>query len=339
MEFVYDLGIFAAKTGFILFAIVFTLVMVIALTSRSRARHRHELSVEKLNDHYKWLKDSLQFQLLDKKELKALKKTEKKEKKKKPDTDRKRVFVLKFDGDIKATAVDSLREEVTSILTLAKEGDEVVVKLESPGGMVSQYGLAASQLRRVRDAKIPLTACVDTVAASGGYMMACVADKIIAAPFAVVGSIGVVAGVPNFHRLLERHNVDYREFTAGEFKRTVSTFGEVTPAGVEKFKLQIEEIHTLFKNFVSMNRPQIDIQKVATGEYWYATPAKELGLIDEVRTSDDYLFEKSKDNDLYKISYSVPLKMSDRLVQKLAQASEQILVRGLSLLNRARYGS
>lgn len=338
MEFLYELGLFAAKTGLTVAAILIVLVAIVVLASRNRSRHRKELSVEKLNEHYNWLKAVLQEQLLDKKELKALRKTEKKEKKAKKNEERKRLFVLNFEGDIKATAVDSLREEITSVLTLAKAGDEVVVKVESPGGMVSQYGLAASQLRRLRDAKVPLTVCVDTVAASGGYMMACVADRILAAPFSVVGSIGVVAGVPNFHKLLERHNVDYREFTAGEFKRTVSTFGEITPAGVEKFKSQIEEIHVLFKDFVSMNRPQIDIQKVATGEYWYASHAKALGLIDEIRTSDDYLYEKSKEAELYEIHYTHPQKIGDRLISRLAGAAELAFMRAFGFITRSRYG-
>ncbi len=339
MEFLYELGIFATKTSLIILAILIVLVAIFNLAARNRSRQRQELSVDKLNDHYNWLRDVLHSQILDKKEFKNIKKLEKKEKKaKKQEANRNRLFVLNFEGDIKATAVGSLREEITSILTLAKPGDEVVMKLESPGGMVSQYGLAASQLRRLRDAKIPLTVCVDTVAASGGYMMACVADKILAAPFAVVGSIGVVAGVPNFHRLLERNNVDYQEFTAGEFKRTVSTFGEVTPAGVEKFKSQIEEIHSLFKSFVSTNRPAIDIKKVSTGEYWYGSHAVELGLIDQITTSDDYLFSKAKEADLYEICYSHPEKMSDRLIKRLAEAGELALIRAFGFVRRSRYG-
>lgn len=340
MEFLYDLANFAAKTGLIILAIIIVLLAIVVLASRKRHRQSQELEVENLNDHYKWLKDALQSQVLDKKEYKNLKKLEKKDKKAKKDdkTERSRVFVLNFDGDIKASAVDSLRQEITSILTLAKPGDEVVLKLESPGGMVSQYGLAASQLRRLKDAKVPLTICVDTVAASGGYMMACVGDRIMAAPFAVVGSIGVVAGVPNFHRLLERHNVDYREFTAGEFKRTVSTFGEITPTGVEKFKAQIEEIHALFKVFVSTNRPEVDIQRVSTGEYWYGTHALGLGLIDEISTSDDYLYKKSKDADLYEISYSQPQKMGDKLLQRLIHGGEQAIIRAIGLVKRASYG-
>ncbi len=184
---------------------------------------------------------------------------------------RKRLYVLNFDGDIRASATDNLREEITAVLNQSTEGDEVLVKVESPGGLVHGYGLAASQLRRIRDAEVPLTIAVDKVAASGGYMMACVADRIIAAPFAVLGSIGVLAQVPNFHRLLKKHDIDFELFTAGEYKRTVTMFGENTEKGREKFTEDLEETHDLFKDFVSENRPQLDIARVATGEVWYGT--------------------------------------------------------------------
>ena len=108
------------------------------------------------------------------------------------------------------------------------------------------YGLAASQMQRIRDKKLKLTVCVDKVAASGGYMMAVVADKIIAAPFAVLGSIGVLAQVPNFHRLLKKHDVDFEMLTAGKYKRTLTMFGENTDKGREKFQEDIEDTHVLF---------------------------------------------------------------------------------------------
>ncbi|MGK3627588.1 protease SohB, partial [Acinetobacter sp. A11] len=148
-----------------------------------------------------------------------------------------KIFVLDFKGDIQASAVENLREEITLILATAKAGrDRIVVRLESPGGMVHGYGLAAAQLVRLRDAGFHLTICVDKVAASGGYMMACIANEIIAAPFAIVGSIGVVAQVPNFNRLLKEHNVDFELYTAGQYKRTVTMFGENTPEGKAKFE-------------------------------------------------------------------------------------------------------
>jgi len=216
---------------------------------------------------------------------------------------RKRVFVLRFQGDIRASAVAALREEVTAVLTVATQNDEVVVILESPGGVVHGYGLAASQLQRFKDHGIALTVAVDKVAASGGYLMACVAGRIIAAPFAILGSIGVVGQMPNFNRLLKSHDVDYELITAGEHKRTLTMFGENTEKGREKFREDIEITHTLFKDFVRSHRPDVDIERVSTGEHWYGLQALDLKLVDAVRTSDDYLRDASATADLYELTY------------------------------------
>ena len=223
-----------------------------------------------------------------------------------------RVFVLDFKGDVLATQTDSLREEVTVVLGVAEPGDEVVVRLESSGGAVHGYGLAASQLARLRTKNIPLTVCVDKVAASGGYMMACVGEKVIAAPFAVIGSIGVVAPVPNLHRLLERHGVDYENVTAGKYKRTVTLLGRITEEGRSKLKEQIEDTHGLFKAFVGEWRPNLDIEAVATGEHWYGRRAIELGLIDAVTTSDDYLLERASSARVFEVLCERPRSVRER---------------------------
>ncbi|GAB2503469.1 protease SohB [Microbulbifer agarilyticus] len=232
--------------------------------------------------------------------------------------ERKRLFVVHFDGDIKASALSNLREEITAILQVASKEDEVVVCLESPGGMVANYGLAASQLARVRSAGVKLTIVVDKVAASGGYMMACVADRILAAPFAMLGSIGVVAQLPNFHRLLQRNDVDFELFTAGEYKRTVTMFGENTPEGKEKFQNDLEEIHTLFQHFVHEYRPQLDIAKVATGEVWFGQSALDLALVDELKTSDEYLTSRAANADLYQVEY----KERQNIAKKMGIAAQ-----------------
>src|SRR5690606_5968528 len=204
----------------------------------------------------------------------------------------KRVFVLKFEGDIRAEGVTEFRDEVTAVLTVARPGDEVVIDIESAGGTVHGYGLCAAQILRLRDHQLEVTACVDKVAASGGYMMAVTANRLIAAPFAIIGSIGVLAQVPNVHRLLKRHDIDYEELSAGEYKRTVSVFGPITEKGRSKFQEQIEDTHVLFKDFIRRNRPQVDLSKVATGEYWFALRAKELNLVDDIMTSDEYLMRQ-----------------------------------------------
>ena len=230
------------------------------------------------------------------------------------------MFVLNFDGDIRASAVENLREEISAIVQVARPADEVLLRLESSGGMVHTYGLAASQLKRLRSAGVRLTASVDEVAASGGYMMACVAEKIIAAPFAVIGSIGVVAQIPNFNRLLKEHNVDFELHTAGEYKRTLTLFGENTAAAREKFREELEDTHALFKTFVNDNRPQLDIAQVATGEHWYGTRAIERRLIDTIQTSDDYLLAVSKDKDIYEVKYKRRQAFPERLAHSIRSA-------------------
>lgn len=237
-----------------------------------------------------------------------------------------KIYVLDFKGDVQASAVDTIREEITLILATAKAGhDRVVVRLESPGGMVHGYGLAAAQLVRLRDAGFHVTICVDKVAASGGYMMACIANEIISAPFAVVGSIGVVAQVPNFNRLLKQHNVDFELYTAGEYKRTVTMFGENTPEGKAKFEEELQQTHALFKHFVEKYRPQLDVAKVATGEHWYGEDARELNLVDTLQTSDEYLLSLLPKHDIYVINTRKRPTFGEKLGLQAAQMAESLI--------------
>ncbi|WP_420002065.1 protease SohB [Acinetobacter sp. LF10] len=237
-----------------------------------------------------------------------------------------KIYVLDFKGDVQASAVDTIREEITLILATAKAGhDRVVVRLESPGGMVHGYGLAAAQLVRLRDAGFNVTICVDKVAASGGYMMACIANEIISAPFAVVGSIGVVAQVPNFNRLLKQHNVDFELYTAGEYKRTVTMFGENTPEGKAKFEEELQQTHALFKHFVEKYRPQLDVAKVATGEHWYGEDARELNLVDKLQTSDEYLLSLLPKHDVYVINTRKRPTFGEKLGLQAAQMAESLI--------------
>lgn len=237
-----------------------------------------------------------------------------------------KIFVLDFKGDIQASAVENLREEITLILATAKAGrDRVVVRLESPGGMVHGYGLAAAQLVRLRDAGFHLTICVDKVAASGGYMMACIANEIISAPFAVVGSIGVVAQVPNFNRLLKEHNVDFELYTAGQYKRTVTMFGENTPEGKAKFEEELQQTHILFKHFVEKYRPQLNVDKVATGEHWYGQDALDLNLVDKLETSDEYLLALLPQHDLYVINTRKKATLGEKLGLQAAQMADSLI--------------
>lgn len=324
VERLIGIALFAGQALIIVIAIMVILGFIFSLAQKNK--QKEELEIEDLNQRYKNFGLALKAEGLTKKQAKALKKTEKKQKKKN-DHPPSHIFVVDFDGDLKAQAVDQLREEVTAILSTCSSKDEILIRLESPGGVVHGYGLAAAQLQRIVQHKIKLTVCVDKVAASGGYMMACVADQIIAAPFAIVGSIGVLAQVPNFHRLLKKHDIDYREITAGEYKRTMSLLGEITEKGEEKFTEQITDTHHLFKNFVKDNREKTQIDKVATGEYWYGTQAKELGLVDEIMTSDEYLLQKSSDHKILRVSLERKKKLSEKLGLSLGKAVVYVLER------------
>jgi serine protease SohB len=307
-EFLVEYGIFFAKITTVVVLVLLVALVMSYIITRSRGVIEGHLEVTNLNNKFEQMRLMINSAILSRKAYKkALK--EVKAKHKKPEDKIKtqgkqpRVFVVNFKGDIRASQVNSLREEVTAVLSVAKAEDEVVVRLESSGGTVHGYGLAASQLKRIRDKGIKLTVCVDKVAASGGYMMASVANKIIAAPFAIIGSIGVLAQIPNFHRLLKKHDIDFEQFTAGKYKRSLSIFGENTEEGRDKLKHELEEVHQLFKQFITENRKNIDIDKISTGEYWYGKHALELNLVDEIQTSDDYLSSISDTASLYEIRY------------------------------------
>jgi len=237
-----------------------------------------------------------------------------------------KIYVLDFKGDMAASAVESLREEITLILSTAKAGrDRVIVRLESPGGMVHSYGLAAAQLVRLREAGFHVTICVDKVAASGGYMMACIANEVISAPFAIVGSIGVVAQVPNFNRLLKENKIDFELYTAGQYKRTVTMFGENTEEGKAKFEEELQQTHALFKHFVEKYRPQLNVEKVATGEHWYGQDALDLNLVDKMQTSDEYLLGLLPQHDVYLIQTRKKPTLGEKLGLQAAQIADSFI--------------
>ena len=321
MEYVAEYGVFFAKfiTVIIVFAVIGAGLFI--LVFRSKEGMDGHINITNLNQKYKTINFMLKSQILPRHEFKKFakeqkaeeKKREKKEKTADTHAARKKLYVLRFRGDIRATEVSSLREEITAVLNISETGDEVLVVLESAGGTVHGYGLAASQLKRVRDKGVQLTVAVDKVAASGGYMMACVANRIIAAPFAIIGSVGVLAQIPNFNRLLKKHDIDFEQITAGEYKRTLTLFGENTDRDREKMKEELEETHHLFKEFIHENRQQVDIEKIATGEHWYGRKAIELKLVDELRTSDDYLTSAVDESDIYEIAYIRKKPISEKL--------------------------
>lgn len=345
MEYLVEFFLFFAKTLIVLVAIVIPILLLTGIAARQRLHQKEHLEVSHMNRRYQSMSNTIKSAQLPKKQFKEKIKRQKKQRKKQgkqsqpQENSEKNIYVLEFEGDTEASAIDELREEITAVLTVATPDDEVVVKVESRGGVVHGYGLAASQLKRVTDKEIALTVAVDKVAASGGYLMACVADKIIAAPFAVIGSVGVVAQVPNFHRVLEKHDIDYQEYSAGEYKRTVGMFTEPTAKGKAKFSQQIEDVHTLFKDFVKSNRPQLEVDEIATGEHWYGSRAIDLKLVDEITTSDDYLLDLSKSAEIYEVTFVQKTPLAERLGPALAKIlgsfsfRKQALISGLPPFN------
>jgi serine protease SohB len=333
MEFIQDYGLFLAKTLTLLVATLILLGGLATLLTRDRVKEREQLTVRRLNDRYRDMERTLRQGILGRRARRRLARQFKRESKlaeKARDEKRPLVFVLRFHGDIRATRVEDLRQEVSAILTQARpEVDRVVACLDSGGGLIAPYGLAAAQLARLRDKGIELTVTVDRIAASGGYLMAAVANRIVAAPFAVVGSIGVVAQIPNINRLLKRHDVDVELHTAGEYKRTLTVLGENTPEGREKFKQELEEAHQLFKGYLKRYRPQLDLAKVATGEYWYGEQALPLGVVDELGTSDDLLMSLAREFDLYEIRYRKRQPLSRRITFAVESALERLLWRDM----------
>ncbi len=343
MDFLQEYGLFLAQTVTFVAAVLILVAGLIALGQKQKTeQHEGHVEIRKLNDKYRHIGDTIRQAVSDpdvvKRENKARKKADKaqaKEARKKrkhagegaDELHRPRLYVLNFHGDLKAGATDNLREEVSAVLLQAEKGDEVLVRVESPGGLVHGYGLAASQLQRLRDAEVPLTIAVDKVAASGGYMMACVANHIISAPFAVVGSIGVMAQLPNFHRLLQKHEIDFELLTAGEYKRTLSLFGENTEKGRQKFMEELEDTHQLFKAFVSANRPALDIARVATGEVWYGQNALDVGLVDEIRTSDSFIQERLEGWDVFDIRFVYKKSWQERLGVAIEGAMERAVMK------------
>ncbi|MGR6839994.1 protease SohB [Aliivibrio wodanis] len=347
MEFLFDYGLFLAKIATVIVSIIAILVAVKAVGGKSAAA-KGELEITNLTEQYKETVTELEHHLFDEAELKARAKAEKKADKETEKAKQKevkqaaksgeltltrdaRLFVLDFNGSIDAKEVAGLREEVSAILAVAVEGDEVLLRLESGGGMVHGYGLASSQLDRLRDASIKLTISVDKVAASGGYMMACIGEKIIAAPFAIVGSIGVVAQLPNFSKLLKKNDIEFEQLTAGEYKRTLTMFGENSDKAREKFQLELEETHVLFKDFIHEHRAELDLEKVATGEHWFGKQALELGLIDAIQTSDDYLTNACKEErEVLAIHYVQKKKLSDKIAGVAGKSAENVFMRLIS---------
>ncbi|MEC7282158.1 MAG: protease SohB [Pseudomonadota bacterium] len=342
MEFLYEYGLFVAKAVTLVIAFIVVVSTIVGLASKQK-HGKGQLEIVSISEQLKDITNYAKQVLLDKNALKKLAKEQKKEAKAKnkaknkakiteqgEESEKSRLYVIDFKGSMDANEVEHLREEITAILCVANKEDEVLVRLESGGGVVHGYGLAASHLQLIKEKVLKLTIAVDKVAASGGYMMACVADKLLASQFAYIGSIGVLAQLPNFNKLLKKNDIEFEQHTAGEFKRTLTVFGENNDEGRAKFKEEIEEIHVLFKDFVQSQRPDMDIDKVATGEYWPGIKAKSLGLIDDITTSDDYILSHYPAREIFSVKYAVKKNVAEKLGMSAANVVERVFMKSMS---------
>ncbi|MGR3808429.1 protease SohB [Pasteurella testudinis] len=349
-EVLINYGVFILEVLTILLVIAAIFAFIVSLRQKEQSAVG-ELKITDLGKQYKENQEKLaDFRLTDeqfKQQEKARKKQDKLEAKAKKKAAKNGeaseekakpcLYVLNFHGDIQASGTGALANEISAILAVAKADDEVLLRLESPGGVVHGYGLAASQLRRLKAKGVKLTVAVDKVAASGGYMMASVADKIVSAPFAILGSVGVVAQVPNIHRLLKKHDVDVEVMTAGEYKRTMTILGENTEKGREKFQQELEETHQLFKDFVATHRPNLDLEKIATGEHWFGQQALSLGLVDEIATSDDLILAALVDKDVLEVKFKQKKSLLQKIGKQAEESSDSLLMRWLQRSNRTLY--
>jgi len=325
-DFVYEYLGFLVKIITLVIAIIVAISFLASCLAGRRGRSQHgHLEVRKINDRLESHRNEIQHAVLPPAEFKKYLKQQRKRRKASRNQVRKRIFLLDFKGNLQAGGVMGLTEEINAILTSAESDDQVVVRVASAGGRVDSYGLAAAQLQRLRDRGLHLVVAVDNVAASGGYLMACPANTIIAAPFAIVGSIGVVAEIPNFHRLLQKNDIDFDIYKSGEFKRTVTIFGENTEEGKEKFTEELHRVHEQFKSLVFEHRPNLDIDRVSTGEAWVARDALEMGLVDELLTSDAYLLEACKEADIYQLCWVEKLSPMERMMRQIGKGIHRVM--------------
>ncbi|WP_163557203.1 protease SohB [Halomonas sp. NO4] len=341
-EWLTELGLFVAQL--VVLALIVGLALAAIARFRGEGSERLRLRVEQLNDRREYRRRRLALAASEpgarKRLLKAFRRDDKARGRrggKETSESQQTVWVLDFHGDIRASGTGRFAEEITAVLASAEAGDEVVLRLESAGGLVHAYGLAAAQVDRLREAGLTTTVCVDKVAASGGYLMACAADQLRAAPFAVLGSIGVVAQLPNLHRLLKRHDVDVELLTAGEYKRTLTVFGENTPEGRDKFQSDLDNTHQLFKAHVAERRPDLDVDAVATGEVWHGRDALGRGLIDALDTSEAYLVSRMETARVIAVRLESRRSMGERLGMAVSHGVERGVDRLLERLDAGRW--
>jgi serine protease SohB len=241
------------------------------------------------------------------------------------------IAVVSFDGDVRATKRKIVSALIDELIVNKDKLSEAVVVVNSPGGSVAEYGLLYAEMERIRAAGISLTVCIDTYAASGGYLMSLPANRIVAAPFAFVGSVGVVAYSPNIHRLLKKHDIEPRLFTAGEFKRTVTLIGDDDEEAKQHFQHQLESLHGLFLAAVKKYRTGANFEKIGTGDHWTAeeSQTQNLGLVDHIATSREYLLKLNADRDLVHLSQKKHM-LEGGLGRFAAQLSEELVDRILT---------
>jgi protease-4 len=198
-------------------------------------------------------------------------------------------------GFRKAIAVIDVKGDILSSEKVVKEIEKydedssvraIVLRVNSPGG-----GIAQSQeiYKAVKEADKEIIASLGSVAASGGYYISCGADRIIANPGTITGSIGVITTFPKYHQLLKKIGVEWEVIKSGEHKDIGSPYRDMTVEEKRLFQDVIDDLFDQFVEVVSVERdiPKEEVLKLADGRIFSGNQAHELGLVDEIGTFSD----------------------------------------------------
>ena len=203
--------------------------------------------------------------------------------------DRKSVSVVRLSGVIANGPRAGISDQACAPLLEAafRKGkpSAVALVINSPGGSPVQSSLIGSRIRRLAaEHDVPVYAFVEDVAASGGYWLACAADKIYLDESSIVGSIGVISASFGAHEFLNRQGFERRVYTAGKSKSMLDPFRPENPEDVERLKGSLEQIHEVFKTHVTSRRGGrlASDQDLFTGEIWLGQKAIDVGLADHI---------------------------------------------------------
>ncbi|WP_343192796.1 S49 family peptidase [Buchnera aphidicola (Taiwanaphis decaspermi)] len=292
MEFIYSYILFIIKTLSVLFFLhLFSKIIIIYILKKNDIYLNNTLKVELLNNHYKKLKNDLSF--FQKKKIINQKNVYNK---------KSNLYILDYNDKIKKNKIKKLREEISSIILVAKKNDEVLLRLENTSDIVYEYGLVIAQLQRLRKKGIKLIISIDKIVSNGGYIIACVADHISASPFSIIGPINIVVNIPNIDKYTQTSNLNNQLNDCNTFTK-LTLIKNNTKIYVNKIFNKLDIKKYIRNSFIKDMRPSLNLNKIFNQNYWIGENAINEKLIDSINTSDDILFSKKDTHNLLKIKY------------------------------------